>query len=164
MMEEHLTLTRFLSQQSAAVAAAAATRRGDLFMPPPHHHSHRLLRQQHPQPTHHHHQYGRAASGGGGGSGGGYVSVGSDKRNRNPNWTDAEIVRFLEILQEESVMRDLLAQRNKQVGCHSTSCRRRYHCSNNNSIDKNSSSQCNSNNSIIDNANQRFNFIQLSKV
>ncbi len=39
----------------------------------------------------------------------------ADKRNRNPNWTDGEIIRFLEILQETDVMRDLLAQRNKQV-------------------------------------------------
>jgi hypothetical protein len=38
-----------------------------------------------------------------------------DKRNRNPNWTDGEIIRFLEILQEEPTMRDLMAQRNKQV-------------------------------------------------
>ena len=38
-----------------------------------------------------------------------------DKRNRNPNWTDHEIIRFLEILQEESVLKDLMAQRNKQV-------------------------------------------------
>jgi len=38
-----------------------------------------------------------------------------DKRNRNPNWTDAEIMRFLNILQEEGTMRDLMAQRNKQV-------------------------------------------------
>ena len=34
---------------------------------------------------------------------------------RNPNWTDNEIVRFLEILQEEDTLRDLMAQRNKQV-------------------------------------------------
>ncbi len=39
----------------------------------------------------------------------------SDKRNRNPNWTDHEIMRFLEILQEDKVMKDLMAQRNKQV-------------------------------------------------
>ena len=39
----------------------------------------------------------------------------NDKRNRNPNWTDHEIVRFLEILQEEDTMKDLMAQRNKQV-------------------------------------------------
>jgi len=31
----------------------------------------------------------------------------TDKRNRNPNWTDNEIIRFLEILQEENVMADL---------------------------------------------------------
>ena len=52
----------------------------------------------------------------------------NDKRNRNPNWTDHEIVRFLEILQEEKVMLDLAANKNKQVqpyyllilvgGCH----------------------------------------------
>ena len=40
----------------------------------------------------------------------------SDKRNRNPNWTDAEITRFLSILLEEPVLTDLNAQRNKQVG------------------------------------------------
>ena len=39
----------------------------------------------------------------------------SDKRNRNPNWTDHEIIRFLDILQEEKVLKDLMAQRNKQV-------------------------------------------------
>ena len=39
----------------------------------------------------------------------------NDKRNRNPNWTDQEIVRFLEILQEEKVMLDLAANKNKQV-------------------------------------------------
>ena len=39
----------------------------------------------------------------------------SDKRNRNPNWTDAEITRFLMILMEEPVLNDLNAQRNKQV-------------------------------------------------
>jgi hypothetical protein len=39
----------------------------------------------------------------------------NDKRNRNPNWTDEEIIRFLELLQEEDVMKDLLAQRNRQV-------------------------------------------------
>ena len=39
----------------------------------------------------------------------------TDKRNRNPNWTDQEIVRFLEILQEEKVMLDLAANKNKQV-------------------------------------------------
>ncbi|XP_040564570.1 uncharacterized protein [Lepeophtheirus salmonis] len=42
----------------------------------------------------------------------------SDKRCRNPNWTDHEIVRFLEILQEEDTMKDLMAQRNKQVFCY----------------------------------------------
>ena len=39
----------------------------------------------------------------------------TDKRNRNPNWTDHEIIRFLDILQEEKVLKDLMAQRNKQV-------------------------------------------------
>ena len=39
----------------------------------------------------------------------------SDKRNRHPNWTDAEIIRFLDLLQEDATMRDLRAQRNKQV-------------------------------------------------
>jgi len=38
-----------------------------------------------------------------------------DKKTRNPNWTDGEIVRFLELLQEEDVMRDLLEHSNKQV-------------------------------------------------
>jgi len=54
----------------------------------------------------------------------------SDKRNRNPNWTDAEITRFLMILMEEPVLNDLNAQRNKQVlqgfnftTCHFTSTR-----------------------------------------
>ena len=45
----------------------------------------------------------------------------NDKRNRNPNWTDHEIVRFLEILQEEDTMKDLMAQRNKQVICRHSS-------------------------------------------
>ena len=39
----------------------------------------------------------------------------TDKRNRNPNWTDNEIIRFLEILQEENVMADLASNKNKQV-------------------------------------------------
>ena len=39
----------------------------------------------------------------------------SDKRNRNPNWTDSEITRFLNILMEKPVLHDLNAQRNKQV-------------------------------------------------
>ena len=39
----------------------------------------------------------------------------SDKRSRNPNWTDGEVIRFLEILQEQDTLRDLCAQRNKQV-------------------------------------------------
>jgi len=42
----------------------------------------------------------------------------SDKRNRNPNWTDSEITRFLTILMEEPVLNDLNAQRNKQVFCY----------------------------------------------
>jgi len=42
----------------------------------------------------------------------------SDKRNRNPNWTDSEITRFLSILMEEPVLNDLNAQRNKQVFCY----------------------------------------------
>lgn len=45
----------------------------------------------------------------------GFVPHTTDKRNRNPNWTDAEIIRFLEILQEEDTLKDLMAQRNKQV-------------------------------------------------
>ena len=103
-------LTHFLSQSAAAAAAARSTAAAEFFLQHP---SHRSLMSQH------HHQQrlaaGVAAAGGGGGGGGStYVSIG-DKRNRNPNWTDGEIIRFLEILQEESVMRDLLAQRNKQV-------------------------------------------------
>ena len=44
------------------------------------------------------------------------LSIGfTDKRYRNPNWTDYEIISFLEILQEEQVMKDLAANRNKQV-------------------------------------------------
>ena len=42
----------------------------------------------------------------------------SDKRNRNPNWTDSEITRFLTILMEKPVLHDLNAQRNKQVFCY----------------------------------------------
>jgi len=42
----------------------------------------------------------------------------SDKRNRNPNWTDSEITRFLSILMEKPVLHDLNAQRNKQVFCY----------------------------------------------
>ena len=38
-----------------------------------------------------------------------------DKRNRNPNWTDHEIVRFLEMLQEDETVKDLVANRNKKV-------------------------------------------------
>ena len=40
--------------------------------------------------------------------------------NRNPNWTDSEITRFLSILMEEPVLHDLNAQRNKQVACYLT--------------------------------------------
>ena len=39
----------------------------------------------------------------------------TDKRNRNPNWTDHEIIRYLEILSEDQVIKDLAANRNKQV-------------------------------------------------
>jgi len=46
------------------------------------------------------------------------IDQASDKRNRNPNWTDAEITRFLMILMEEPVLNDLNAQRNKQVFCY----------------------------------------------
>ena len=42
----------------------------------------------------------------------------TDKRNRNPNWTDQEIIRFLEILQDDQVIKDLAANRNKQVFCY----------------------------------------------
>ena len=45
------------------------------------------------------------------------IDQASDKRNRNPNWTDAEITRFLMILMEDPVLNDLNAQRNKQVLC-----------------------------------------------
>ena len=65
---------------------------------------------------------------GGGDSRGSYGEIGgpggpgsypiTDKRNRNPNWTDGEIIRFLEILQEEDVLKDLMANRNKQVFCY----------------------------------------------
>ena len=58
------------------------------------------------------------------------IDQASDKRNRNPNWTDAEITRFLMILMEEPVLNDLNAQRNKQVlqsfiftKCHFSSTR-----------------------------------------
>jgi len=37
------------------------------------------------------------------------------KRNRNPNWTDDEVINLLEILQEDQVMQDLKANRKKQV-------------------------------------------------
>ena len=48
-----------------------------------------------------------------------YVEYSStDKRNRNPNWTDSEITRFLTILMEDAVLQDLSAQRNKQVFCY----------------------------------------------
>ena len=55
-----------------------------------------------------------SSSGANAGSSGDTI-VFQDKRNRNPNWTDQEIIRFLEILQEEDTMKDLMAQRNKQV-------------------------------------------------
>ena len=42
-----------------------------------------------------------------------------DKRNRNPNWTDHEIVRFLEMLQEDESVKDLVANRNKKVSLFS---------------------------------------------
>jgi len=45
-------------------------------------------------------------------------AISADKRTRNPNWTDGEISRFLEILLEEPVLRDLKEQRNKQVFCY----------------------------------------------
>lgn len=43
-----------------------------------------------------------------------YLST-TSKRNRNPNWTDGEIIRFLEILSEEEILIDLKANRIKQV-------------------------------------------------
>ena len=58
---------------------------------------------------------------GGGAGGGAFVDTGltfQDKRNRNPNWTDQEIVRFLEMLQEDESVKDLAANRNKKVGDH----------------------------------------------
>ena len=39
-----------------------------------------------------------------------------DKRDRKANWTDHEVISFLEILQEDEAMKDLKANRNKQVG------------------------------------------------
>ena len=42
-----------------------------------------------------------------------------DKKNRNANWTDHEVISFLEILQEDEVLKDLSANRNKQVGLDS---------------------------------------------
>merc|ERR1711997_1000585 len=42
----------------------------------------------------------------------------TDKRNRNPNWTDHEVITLLEILQEDHVMQDMGANRNKQVFCY----------------------------------------------
>ena len=47
----------------------------------------------------------------------GFVEAGlgfQDKRNRNPNWTDHEINRFLEMLQEDDTVKDLVANRNKK--------------------------------------------------
>ena len=40
-----------------------------------------------------------------------------DKRNRNPNWTDQEIVRFLEMLEEDGSVADMVANRNRKVFC-----------------------------------------------
>ena len=42
-----------------------------------------------------------------------------DKKNRNANWTDHEVISFLEVLQEDEVLKDLSANRNKQVGLDS---------------------------------------------
>ena len=42
-----------------------------------------------------------------------------DKKNRNANWTDHEVISFLEILQEDEVLKDLSENRNKQVGLDS---------------------------------------------
>lgn len=63
----------------------------------------------------------------------GFVDAGlgfQDKRNRNPNWTDHEINRFLEMLQEDDTVKDLVANRNKKV-CISISiysfCYKRNH-------------------------------------
>ena len=42
-----------------------------------------------------------------------------DKKNRNANWTDHEVIGFLEILQEDEVLKDLSENRNKQVGLDS---------------------------------------------
>merc|ERR1719167_1696047 len=47
----------------------------------------------------------------------GLLSGFQDKRNRNPNWTDSEIVRFLEMLEEDQHVRDLVANKNKKVFC-----------------------------------------------
>jgi len=38
-----------------------------------------------------------------------------DKRNRNPNWTDPEIIRFLEMLEEDNHVADMVANKNKKV-------------------------------------------------
>ena len=49
---------------------------------------------------------------------GSFVETGlgfQDKRNRNPNWTDHEINRFLEMLQEDDTVKDLIANRNKKA-------------------------------------------------
>jgi len=40
-----------------------------------------------------------------------------DKRNRNPNWTDPEIIRFLEMLEEDQHVADMVANKNKKVFC-----------------------------------------------
>merc|ERR1712241_39146 len=37
---------------------------------------------------------------------------------RNPNWTENEVIYFLEILQEDQAMKDLAANRKKQVFCY----------------------------------------------
>ena len=42
-----------------------------------------------------------------------------DKKNRNANWTDHEVISFLEILQEDEVLKDFSENRNKQVGLDS---------------------------------------------
>ena len=52
----------------------------------------------------------------------GFVEAGlgfQDKRNRNPNWTDHEINRFLEMLQEDDTIKDLVANRNKKASFYS---------------------------------------------
>merc|ERR1712212_310459 len=46
------------------------------------------------------------------------IGFADPKRNRNPNWTDHEVITLLEILQEDHVMQDMGANRNKQVFCY----------------------------------------------